>query len=142
MQPDDLRLKDTQDWLARSDEDLRNAGHDLTAVPPFIRDALFHTQQAVEKACKGFLAWHDRPFRKIHNLEELGSLCAAVEDGLAGLAGQAAPLNKYAVRFRYPGEPYSPTIEEAREALALAGRIIEDILARLPGEVQRPRRPV
>ena len=65
MQPDDLRLKDTQDWLARSDEDLRNAEHDLTAVPPFVRDALFHAQQAVEKACKGFLAWHDQPFPKI-----------------------------------------------------------------------------
>jgi len=94
----------------------------------------------VEKACKGFLAWHDQPFPKIHNLEELGSLCAAVDDGLAGLAGQAAPLNKYAVRFRYPGEPYSPTVEEARGALALAGRIVAGILATLPSEVQPPRR--
>ena len=86
MQPDDLRLKDTQDWLARSDEDLRNAEHDLTAVPRFVRDALFHTQQAVERACKGFLAWHDQPFPKTHNREELDSLCAGVDDGLAGVA--------------------------------------------------------
>jgi hypothetical protein len=63
-----------------------------------------------------------------------------VEDELAGLAGQAAPLNKYAVRFRYPGEPYSPTVEEAHEALALAGRVVADLLARLPNEVQPPRR--
>jgi hypothetical protein len=133
---------------ARSDEDLRNAEHDLTALPPFIRDALFHTQQAVEKAwkgrgtgreacptwfhtqqavekaCKDFLARHDRPFPKIHNLEELGSLCAAAQQ---------------AVRFRCPGEPCSPSVEEAREALVLAGRIVADILARLPGQVQPPR---
>lgn len=136
MQPDDLRLTDTKEWLSRSVEDLRNAEHDLTAAPPFIRDALFHTQQAVEKACKGFLAWHDQPFPKIHNLEELGHLCAALDADLAGFGAQAAPLNKYAVRFRYPGEPYSPAIEEAREALELARRIVAHILTRLPGKVQ------
>jgi HEPN domain-containing protein len=70
MQPDDLRLRDTQEWLARSAEDLRNAEHDLIAKPPFVRDALFHAQQAVEKACKGLLTWCDQPFAKIHNLEE------------------------------------------------------------------------
>jgi HEPN domain-containing protein len=76
MQPDDLRLKDTQDWLARSGEDLRNAEHDLTAVPPFIRDALVHAQQPVEKACKFFLAGRDRPFPQIHSPGGIGAPCA------------------------------------------------------------------
>jgi HEPN domain-containing protein len=136
MQPDDFRRTDTKDWLSRSAEDLRNAEHDLTAAPPFIRDALFHTQQAVEKAWKGFLAWHDQPFSKTHNLEELGHQSAGLDADLAGFGAEAAPLNKYAVRFRYPGEPYAPTIEEAREALELARRIVAHILTRLPSEVQ------
>ena len=31
---------------------------------PLLGDATFHCQQAVEKALKAFLIWHDRPFRK------------------------------------------------------------------------------
>jgi HEPN domain-containing protein len=132
MQPDELRLRDTQQWLTRSEEDLRNAEHDLLAQPPFVRDALFHAQQAVEKACKGLLTWHDCPFAKIHNLEELGSLCAQAASGLEDLGRRAAVLNKYAVRFRYPGEPYPPSVEEAKQAIALARQLVSDILACLP----------
>jgi len=40
----------------------------LKASLPFLEDALFHCQQAVEKALKGFLTWHDRPFEKTHDL--------------------------------------------------------------------------
>lgn len=35
-------------------------------------DIVFHSRQAAEKAMKAFLAWHDAPFRKTHNIEELG----------------------------------------------------------------------
>ncbi len=28
---------------------------------------------------KAFLAWHDRPFRKTHNLIEIGEQCAAID---------------------------------------------------------------
>jgi HEPN domain-containing protein len=31
---------------------------------------VFHAQRAAEKAMKAFLAWHDVPFRKTHNLED------------------------------------------------------------------------
>ncbi|HEY1203617.1 MAG: HEPN domain-containing protein [Bryobacteraceae bacterium] len=132
MQPDDLRARDTEDWLSRSLENLRNAEHDLTARPPFVRDALFHAQQSVEMALKGLLTWHDQPFAKIHNLEELASLAALPAPGLGALAGRAAPLNKYAVRFRYPGEPYAPSVEEAQEAIALARALVSEIAACLP----------
>jgi len=132
MQPDDLRARDTEDWLSRSLENLRNAEHDLTAQPPFVRDALFHAQQSVEMALKGLLTWQDQPFAKIHNLEELAALATLRVPGLGALAGRAAPLNKYAVRFRYPGEPYAPSVEEAQEAIALARDLVSEIVAYLP----------
>lgn len=50
----------------RAQEDLRGAEIDLAAAPPLLGDATFHCQQAVEKALKGFLTWHDRVFRKTH----------------------------------------------------------------------------
>lgn len=83
-------------------------------------------------ALKGLLTWHDQPFAKIHNLEELASLATLRVPGLAAFAGRAAPLNKYAVRFRYPGEPYAPSVEEAQEAIALARDLVSEIVAYLP----------
>jgi len=85
MQHDPVRLADTQAWLAKADADLRAAEHDRTATPPLLGDAAFHCQQAVEKAFKALLAWHDRPFRKTHNLEELGEACLALDRSLKPL---------------------------------------------------------
>ena len=74
MSVDEVRVEETRSWLSKSRNDIRAARHDLVAEPPLLSDALFHCQQAVEKALKGFLTWHDEPFRKTHNLVELGRL--------------------------------------------------------------------
>jgi HEPN domain-containing protein len=39
------------------------------AAPPLFDEAVFHCQQAAEKAPKGFLAFNGCSFRKTHNLE-------------------------------------------------------------------------
>ena len=80
---DPVLVSNTKEWVARAEEDPHNAAHDLLARPPFIRSALFHCQQAVEKAMKAFLTWHDVVFRKTHNVEELGELCIRSEPTLA-----------------------------------------------------------
>ena len=53
----------------------------------------------------------------------------------ADLLVSPAPLSKYASRFRYPGAPYKPTLEEAENAFKLAREVVAEILARLPPEV-------
>jgi HEPN domain-containing protein len=103
MPHDPARVEETKGWFAKAAEDLRAATFELTASPPLTSDIAFHAQQAVEKSLKGFLAWHDRPFRKTHNLVELGGECVALDAGLDPLLRRAAPLTKYATRFRYPG---------------------------------------
>lgn len=97
-------------------------------------DIMFHAQQAAEKAMKAFLTWHDVPFRKTHNLEELGRQCVALDFTLAALVDQAVPLTEYAWRFRYPGEFDQPAREEAETALAAARSLFQAILARVPKE--------
>src|SRR6266480_5414540 len=72
-------------WLLHSVEDLRAATHDLQASAPLAGDALFHCQQATEKALKAFLAWHDQPFRRIHDLVEIGQLCVDIDASLEPL---------------------------------------------------------
>jgi hypothetical protein len=47
-------------------------------VPPLTADITFHAQQLAEKALKGFLTWHDQPFRKTHDLVEIGEQCVTL----------------------------------------------------------------
>lgn len=65
-----------------------------------VGDALFHCQQAIEKALKAFLTWHDEPFRKTHDLGELGTQCVTLDDTLTALLRRAAPLDR--VRVEVP----------------------------------------
>jgi HEPN domain-containing protein len=100
--------------------------------------ALFHPRQAAEKATKAFLTWHARPFRKTHDLAELGERCATVDPSLEPVLRRAASLTEYAWRFRYPGALDVPTRREADEAVELAAGVLDAIVARLPDEA-RPR---
>ena len=132
MEPEDARLQDVRAWLAKANLDLRAAAHEASAPAEGLwGDVMFHAQQAAEKSLKAFLAWHDVPFRKTHNLENLGQRCVAVDATLQPLADQAAPLSEYAWKFRYPGEADEPEREEAELALAAARNIYEAILTRL-----------
>lgn len=131
MPHDPARLAEARDWISHAATDLRAGRHDLSADPPLIDDALFHAQQACEKAMKPLLALHDQAFPKTHDLSLLGSSCAAIEPAFEPLMRQAAPLSDYAWRHRYPGPSAEPTMSEAKEGLAVADRVIETIRARV-----------
>jgi HEPN domain-containing protein len=120
------RIAEARSWLVKA----------ASVTPPLLDDIAFHTQQAVEKTLKGFLAWHDRPFRKTHDLVELGQACVDVDASLEPLLRGAAPLTEYAWRFRYPGELEEPSPEEASAAFALAREVHEAILSRMPSSVR------
>ncbi len=135
MRPD-ARAAEAREWLIKAALDRRAAEFEFTADPPLTADIVFHCQQLAEKSMKGFLAWHDEPFRKTHNLVEVGQQCAAIDATLTDLMRGAARLTEYAWRFRYPGEPEEPPVSEAQAALALAREVYEAILSRLPEEVR------
>lgn len=82
MLHDPALVADTRAWLTKAAMDLRAAEHLIQVVPPLLGNALFHSQQAAEKAWKAFLFWHDVPFRKTHNLRELGEACVALDSSL------------------------------------------------------------
>lgn len=136
MPHDPARVADTRAWLDRAGTDLRAAAVDLAAAPPILADVVFHCQQAVEKAMKGLLAWHDEPFGKTHDLQALGELCLRLDSTLRPLVDRAAPLTEYAWKFRYPGEDQGPTQGEAERALVIARDAFEAIRARLPDDVR------
>lgn len=136
MANDPELIAETRAWLAKAAQDLATAEYELRADPPFAADVAFHAQQAAEKALKAFLTWHSCPFRKTHNLEEIGEQCLKLDGTLKDLIDRAVPLTEYAWKFRYPGEPEAPPREEADAALATAREVYEAMLARLPEEVQ------
>src|SRR5215510_11380672 len=94
MPLDPEKVAECRAWLGRAWADLDSAGILLGADRPRPDTALFHCQQAAEKAWKAFLFWGDMPFRKTHNLRELGEACARLDRSLASLAERAEDLTQ------------------------------------------------
>jgi len=130
MAPDDARTEDVRAWLQKANLDLRAAEHEMPEAG-LVADVVFHAQQAAEKSLKAFLAWQDVPFRKTHNIEELGRTCLSLDATLRSVVDRAVPLTEYAWKFRYPGEPEEPSLEEARDALDAARAVYEAIVTRV-----------
>ena len=132
MTPNEFLLDETRQWLAKAQRDLRAAkvalGNDLAEV------ALYQCQQAAEKTLKAFLVFRQEPFRKTHNLKELGEACLALDADLPPSIGESFRLTEYVWMFRYPGAPRDIEEGEPETALRLARRVYEDIAGRLPRE--------
>lgn len=129
-------VAETRAWLIKAHGDLLAADLLRKADSALRGHALFHCQQAAEKALKGFLTWHGLTFGKTHNLGQLGQAVADVSPELASLLSTGARLTDYAWKFRYPGSGQDPTSAEIREALTLTRSIYEAMLAELPREVR------
>lgn len=136
MLHDPARVAECRAWLDRVRADLKAAAILLEADQPQPGTALFHCQQAVEKSWKAFLIWYDVPFRRTHDLRELGQACEELDRSLARLALQAEDLTQFAWVFRYPGESEAPELEEARDALELARAVNGADLSRLPLDME------
>jgi len=130
MQPE--KVAAVRGWLSRAANDLRGARIDLEADPPLIEDALFHCQQAAEKSLKAYLTSHDKPFRKTHDLDELGNACLSVDPTLQDALLPAIPLTIFAWEFRYPGDALVPSLDETRGAFTMAETLYDAIVKRLP----------
>jgi HEPN domain-containing protein len=118
-------LEEARDWLARSRQDLAAASLVLNAPTPLCDVAAYHCQRAAEKGLKGFLAAHDIPFPKTHELERLVKMCRVVDGTFSRFEQAAQELEPYISEFRYPGGRQTPTETEARTALDHASAIVE-----------------
>lgn len=119
-------------WLTKAVSDLTTADLILESTGPY-DTACFHTQQAIEKMLKGFLAFHELPIPRIHDLEELQRLVLEVQS-LPELANlDLTEITDYAVSVRYDFE-FWPDLEMASAALTLAEKIRRLILEALPSE--------
>lgn len=134
MEADPQRVADTRDWLAKARHDLQAASTLLEGEQPLPDVAAFHAQQAAEKSLKAFLYWHDVPFRKTHELDELGRAAVAIDAGLEDCVDSAVDLTPFAWPFRYPGEPMTPAVAEIADAVSRARALHVAVVERLPAE--------
>lgn len=107
-------------WLTKANNDLKVAENEikLPADDRVTEAICFHCQQAVEKFLKAYLITRKVEFSKTHNLEFLLELCAKEDESFKSLA--LGNLSYYAVEVIYPDEFYTPTEEEAKEAIEIA----------------------
>lgn len=126
-------------WLDRAADDLRVA--DLLATT--LRDAapvearafgvgaLFHAQQAAEKALKAFLIAQREMPPRTHDLGPLADRCVALEPELESALKNVDQLSPFAVRIRYPGEDLHLSDDEVATRVEIARTCLTAIRDRL-----------
>lgn len=60
-----------RNWLTRAQHDLMSARVLAASEPPLLDTAVYHCQQAAERAVKGFLVFSDHEFERVHDVEVL-----------------------------------------------------------------------
>ncbi len=131
---DEAKLHEIRQWLIKADHALRSAERLLTVTPPLFDTAVYHCQQAAEKALKAYLTLQDSPFQKIHVLSTLIEQCLVFDHSFESIRDVADILTPYATAFRYPGDVLEPEPADAEEAYRLANHVFEFIAQKMPEE--------
>jgi HEPN domain-containing protein len=129
-----------REWIAKADNDLKNAAHTLKLGVDCPTDTVcFHAQQCVEKYIKALLVFRATPFPKTHDIRALGAL---LPSGLRPSldATSQARLTDYATVRRYPGGGPDILLPEARKAVAIARRVRRELRKHLPRAALRRKR--
>jgi HEPN domain-containing protein len=125
--------QEASEWLRLAARDIRLAELAPGDAPPLAGEALYHAQQAAEKALKGFLVHNGVVYPLTHDVRKLLEICEATDRDMAVGLIPAAGLTQFAIRFRYPGED-QPTREEAIPWLNLARLVWREVTRRLPAD--------
>ncbi len=134
MPHDPVLVEDTRKWLSKALEDLEMASVLIGQASPMVAGAAFHAQQAAEKILKGFLTWHDEPFRKNHDLSEIGRVCKEIDNSFAMAIDRVSSITPWAIESRYPGDWELPSPNRVIEAINDVRELLREVLSRLPEE--------
>ena len=129
----------TKAWLLRARSDLRLARIAAAAAHPPLDAAIYHCQQAAEKAVKAFLHDREASVQWTHDVARLAREASTFEPGFGNFAADAQLLGPLITAYRYPDEADweplpEPTRAEFDSALDAAQRIYDFVLSILPAE--------
>src|SRR2546421_7644010 len=100
-------IPDAKAWMVKAWRDLESARRVAAGQPPLLDIAVYHCQQAAEKAVKAFLIHHGARYERTHDIEVLVDLASAIEPTFSQLADPADALTPYASRFRYANATFA-----------------------------------
>jgi HEPN domain-containing protein len=122
-------------WIEKASHDQGIAELLLREESPYTDGICFHCQQAVEKWIKASLLSLSVSFKKNHNLVYLLDLLSEKIEIPEEVYDKIETLEGYAVEIRYPDGNIEPTIENARDTVA----IMHDIHAFLKNLLENPK---
>ncbi len=132
----EAKIQLVQSWLTKAQHDLAAARVLADNSEPLLDIAIYHCQQAAEKAVKGFLVFCDQEFERIHDVEVLVRAAMSHEAGFAAWVAVGGLLTPYVRIFRYPGPSAEPSREQFDQALAAAEGLYHFVLSVLPEEMR------
>jgi len=125
-------------WLNKARRDLLSAKRLARGSDPYLDTGIYHCQQCVEKAVKGWLVYYDQPFEKTHDLRLLVTLASEIEPKFIEWFDVAEQVTPYATAYRYPGEMLEPTEDEYQQAFRSASGFYDFVCSLLPIELSAP----
>lgn len=120
-----------ESWMRKAQHDLDSAKVLSTADQPILDTAIYHCQQAAEKALKGYLASREREVPRVHDLGLLVRQAAQIDPEFLQWEDAGDQLTPYSTLFRYPGETTDPDLAEVNEAIALAEKLLQFVLSKV-----------
>ena len=120
-------MKPHEEWLEKAHHDLLSAIALADSQHHLYDTAVYHTQQAAEKALKAFLVFNNQEVPHTHNVRVLLTRCCVFNASLNELAHQVILVAPYDTLYRYPGEILNPTEEQTANAILSAQIIIKTI---------------
>lgn len=104
--------------------------------PPLLDTAIYHCQQAAEKAVKGYLVFCDQEFERVHDLELLIRTAMSYTPEFVDWIDVGIELTPYVRIYRYPGYATEPSREQFNQALAAAEGLYQFVVSLLPPEMR------
>ena len=121
--------KEYNKWIAFAQEDLKMA--ELALKERIYNQTCFHSQQCVEKALKGFIAFKGKIHPQTHKLVDILSFIS--EGSFDDLIDKITVLDRFYTPTRYPDAlpgilPEGlPTEKDAKEAMETAKLVLERV---------------
>ncbi len=135
----DAKRSLVHNWIMKARRDLLSAKRLARGSDPYLDTAIYHCQQTVEKAVKGWLVYNDQTFEKSHDLRLLVAQASEVEPKFGDWFDIADQVSPYATAYRYPGEALEPDVDEFNQAFQAASKFYNFVCLMLPPEVSAPK---
>jgi HEPN domain-containing protein len=132
----DAKQQLVQGGLTAAQHDLASARVLAANDPPLLDTAIYHCQQAAEKAVKGYLVYCDQEFERIHDVEELIRLAMSRAEAFVDWIDAGIELTPYARIYRYPGYATGPSREQFEQALTAAEGLYKFVVSLLPPDLR------